>query len=176
MKMWCEFQVSSDSNPFIYISTLLCIQCIIHMHISNVSNVILKYFHFVLLVVFFLGPRLYIAHAQQCTTFVNCFSSSMIMRFTQINNSDHAIFIYLFIYLCFGVSFSTVDRDLQKVCNRKMQQPTIPIWWQKKWYCSDMHSVVSAIDGTSPEIQIPSNEPNSNLTVGTKNTIVSIAS
>jgi hypothetical protein len=42
------------------------------------------------LVVFFSEPRLYTAHAQQRTTFVNCFSSSMIMRFTQINNSDHA--------------------------------------------------------------------------------------
>jgi len=30
---------------------------IIHMYISNDSNAILKYFHFVLLVVFFLEPR-----------------------------------------------------------------------------------------------------------------------
>ena len=29
----------------------------------------------------------------------------------------------------------------------------------KKRYCSDMPNVVSAIDGTSHEIQIPSNEP-----------------
>jgi hypothetical protein len=29
----------------------------------------------------------------------------------------------------------------------------------KKMYCSDMPTVVSAIDGTSHEIQIPSNEP-----------------
>jgi hypothetical protein len=34
----------------------------------------------------------------------------------------------------------------------------IPVWWQKKRYCSDMPNVVSAIDGTSHEIQIPSNE------------------
>jgi hypothetical protein len=39
----------------------------------------------------------------QRTTFVNCFSSSMIMRFTMINNTAHAIFIYLFIYLCFSI-------------------------------------------------------------------------
>jgi hypothetical protein len=45
-----------------------------------------------------------------------------------------------------------------KVCNRKMQWPTIPVWWQKKGYCSDMPNAVSAIDGTSHEIQIPSNE------------------
>ena len=31
--------------------------------------------------------------------------------------------------------------------------------WQNKRYCSDMPNVVSAIDGTSHEIQIPSNEP-----------------
>jgi hypothetical protein len=41
----------------------------------------------------------------------------------------------------------------------KIQWPTIPVWWQKKGYCSDMPNVVSAIDGTSHEIQIPSNEP-----------------
>jgi hypothetical protein len=40
-----------------------------------------------------------------------------------------------------------------------IQWPTVPVWWQKKRYCSDMHNVVSAIDGTSHEIQIPSNEP-----------------
>ena len=39
-----------------------------------------------------------------------------------------------------------------------IQWPTIPVWWQKKRYCSDMPNVVSAIDGTSHEIQIPSNE------------------
>jgi hypothetical protein len=33
-----------------------------------------------------------------------------------------------------------------KVCNRKIQWPTIPVWWQKKRYCSDMPNVVSAID------------------------------
>jgi hypothetical protein len=71
---------------------------IIHMYISNDSNVILKYFHFVLLVVFFLEPQFYTAHAQHRTTFVNCFSSSMIMRFSKINNTVYAIFIYSFIY------------------------------------------------------------------------------
>jgi hypothetical protein len=40
-----------------------------------------------------------------------------------------------------------------------IQWPTIPVWWQKKRYCSDVPNVVSAIDGTSHEIQIPSNEP-----------------
>ena len=40
-----------------------------------------------------------------------------------------------------------------------IQWTTIPVWWQKKRYCSDMPNVVSAIDGTSHEIQIPSNEP-----------------
>ena len=40
-----------------------------------------------------------------------------------------------------------------------IQWPTIPVWWQKKRYCSDMPNVVSAIDGTSHEIQIPYNEP-----------------
>ena len=40
-----------------------------------------------------------------------------------------------------------------------IQWPTIPVWWQKKRYCSDMHNVVSAIDRTSHEMQIPSNEP-----------------
>ena len=61
---------------------------------------------------------------------------------------------------------STVDRvlnstwvDLLKVCNRKIQWPTIPVWWQKKGYRSDMPNVLSAIDGTSHETQIPSNEP-----------------
>jgi hypothetical protein len=43
--------------------------------------------------------------------------------------------------------------------NRKIQWPAIPVWWQKKGYCFDMPNVVSAIDGTSHEIQIPSNEP-----------------
>jgi hypothetical protein len=52
------------------------------MYISNDSNIILKYCHF------------YTAHAQQRTTFVNGFSSSMIMRFIQINNMNRAIFIY----------------------------------------------------------------------------------
>jgi hypothetical protein len=42
---------------------------------------------------------------------------------------------------------------------RKVQWPTIPVWWQKKGYCSDMPNVVSTIDETSHEIQIPSNEP-----------------
>jgi hypothetical protein len=51
-------------------------------------------------------------HAQQRTTFVICFNSSMIMRFTKINSTVRAIFIYLFICLCFGVSVSTVDRVL----------------------------------------------------------------
>jgi hypothetical protein len=37
-------------------------------------------------------------HAQQRTTFVNCFSSSMIMRFSKINNN-----IYLFIYALVSV-------------------------------------------------------------------------
>jgi hypothetical protein len=36
----------------------------------------------------------------------------MIMRFTKINSTVRAIFIYLFICLCFGVSVSTVDRVL----------------------------------------------------------------
>ena len=45
------------------------------------------------------------------------------------------------------------------MCNRKIQWPIIPVWWQKKVYCSDMPDVVSAIDGSSHEIQIPSNEP-----------------
>jgi hypothetical protein len=45
------------------------------------------------------------------------------------------------------------------VYNRKIQWPTIPVWWQKKENCSDMPSIVSAIDGTSHEIQIPFNEP-----------------
>ena len=40
-----------------------------------------------------------------------------------------------------------------------IQWPTISVWWQKKRYCSDMPNVVSAIDGTSHEIQIPFNEP-----------------
>jgi hypothetical protein len=35
------------------------------------------------------------------------------------------------------------------VCNRKLQWPTIPVWWQKKGYCSHMPNVMSAIDGTS---------------------------
>jgi hypothetical protein len=40
-----------------------------------------------------------------------------------------------------------------------MDQQFVYVWWQKKRYCSDMPNVVSAIDGTSHEIQIPSNEP-----------------
>ena len=39
-----------------------------------------------------------------------------------------------------------------------IQWPNIPALWQKKGYCSDMPNVVSAIDGTSHEIQILSNE------------------
>jgi hypothetical protein len=31
--------------------------------------------------------------------------------------------------------------------------------WQMKEYCSDMPNVVSAIDGTSHEIHVPSNKP-----------------
>jgi hypothetical protein len=53
-----------------------------YMYISNDSNIILKYYRF------------YTLHAQERTTFVNSFSSSMIMRFTQINNMNRAIFIY----------------------------------------------------------------------------------
>jgi hypothetical protein len=49
------------------------------------------------------------------------------------------------------------------VCNRKIQWPTIPVWWEKKGFCSDMSNVVSAIDGTLHEIQIPSNEPQQNI-------------
>jgi hypothetical protein len=45
------------------------------------------------------------------------------------------------------------------VYNRKIQWPATPVWLQKKGYCSDMPNVVSAIDGTSHEIQILSNEP-----------------
>ena len=41
----------------------------------------------------------------------------------------------------------------------RIQWPTIPFWWQKKTYCSDMPNVVSAIVETSHEIQIPSIEP-----------------
>ena len=43
--------------------------------------------------------------------------------------------------------------------NRRIQWPTIPVWWQRKGYCSDMPNSVSAIDGTSHEIQIQFNEP-----------------
>jgi hypothetical protein len=39
------------------------------------------------------------------------------------------------------------------VCNRKIQWPTIPVWWEKKGFCSDMSNVVSAIDGTLHEIR-----------------------
>jgi hypothetical protein len=53
------------------------------------------------------------------------------------------------------------------VCNRKIQCPTIPVWWQKKEYCFDMPNVVSAIDGTSHEIQIPSNEPQQKIPLHT---------
>ena len=49
------------------------------------------------------------------------------------------------------------------MCNRKIQLPTIPVWWEKKGYGSDMSNVVSAIDGTLHEIQIPSNEPQQNI-------------
>ena len=57
-------------------------------------------------------------------------------------------------YLCF---FDKLITSLGHVM--WIQWPSIPVWWQKKMYCSDMPSVVSAIDGTSHEIQIPSNEP-----------------
>jgi hypothetical protein len=43
--------------------------------------------------------------------------------------------------------------------NRRIQWPTIPVWWQRKGHCSDMPNSVSAIDGTSHEIQIQFNEP-----------------
>jgi hypothetical protein len=43
-------------------------------------------------------PQFYTAHAHQRITFVNWFSSSMIMKFTNINNTVRAIFIYLSIY------------------------------------------------------------------------------
>jgi hypothetical protein len=46
-----------------------------------------------------------------------------------------------------------------------IQWPTIPVWWQKKRYCSDM----SAIDGTSHGIQIPSNEPQQKTNVHLNN-------
>ena len=52
---------------------------------------------------------------------------------------------YLFIYLF--------------ICNRKIQSPTIPVWWQKKGYYSDMPNAVSAIHGPSHDIQIASNGP-----------------
>ena len=43
--------------------------------------------------------------------------------------------------------------------NRRIQWPAIPVWWQRKGYCSDMPNSVSAIDGTAHEIQIQFNEP-----------------
>ena len=55
------------------------------------------------------------------------------------------LFIYLFVYALVSV-FQLLTK-------------TIPVWWQKKSCCSDMPNVVSAIDGTLREIQIPSNEP-----------------
>ena len=51
-----------------------------------------------------------------------------------------------------------MGRHIESVQYRKIQWPTIPVWWQKKGYCSDIPNVVSAIDGTSHGIQIPSNE------------------
>jgi hypothetical protein len=45
-----------------------------------------------------------------------------------------------------------------------IQWPTIPVWWQKKRYCSDMPSVVAAIAETSHEIQIPSIVKNISVT------------
>ena len=55
------------------------------------------------------------------------------------------LFIYLFVYALVSV-FQLLTK-------------TIPVWWQKKSCCSDVPNVVSAIDGTLREIQIPSNEP-----------------
>ena len=52
-----------------------------------------------------------------------------------------------------------MGRLIESVQYRNIQWPTIPVWWQKKGYCSDMPNVVSTIDETSHEIQIPSNEP-----------------
>jgi hypothetical protein len=52
---------------------------------------------------------------------------------------------------------------LLKVCFfvvvHSMNFVSLPVWWQKKRYCSNMPNVVSAIDGTSHEIQSSSNEP-----------------
>jgi hypothetical protein len=45
-----------------------------------------------------------------------------------------------------------MGRLIESVQYRKNQWPTIPVWWQKKGYCSDMPNVVSAIDGTSQTV------------------------
>jgi hypothetical protein len=73
------------AQTVLFILENLMIIDVIHIYISNDSNAILKYFQFVLLVVFFLEPQFYTAHAQQRTTFVNCFSSSMIMNIYMYN-------------------------------------------------------------------------------------------
>ena len=80
------------------------------MYISNDSNIILKYCHF------------YTSHAQQRITFVNGYSSSMIMRFTQINNMNRAIFIYLFIDALVSV-FQLLTSNAPK--NLTVLKPTV---------------------------------------------------
>jgi Na+(H+)/acetate symporter ActP len=58
-----------------------------------------------------------------------------------------------------AAALSTAAGLLLAIASSISHDSTIPVWWQKKRYCSDMSNIVSAIDGTSHQIQIPSNEP-----------------
>jgi hypothetical protein len=110
---------------------------IIHMYISNNSNVILKYFHFFFTCRFLLRtPVLY------------CSCSA----------TDHlrlkVCFLLGFIGWNLYLMWSSVNcrHNVRHIRTIPFLLPTILVWWQKKGYCSDMPNVVSAIDGTSHEI------------------------
>ena len=72
---------------------------IIHMYISNDSNVILKYFHFILLVVTFRFTLLMLSNGPPSSIAI-AHRWSWDSRFTKINNTVRAIFIYSFMLWC----------------------------------------------------------------------------
>jgi hypothetical protein len=71
----------------------------IHMYISNDSNVILKYFHFILLVVTFRFTLLMLSNGPPSSIAI-AHRWSWDSRFTKINNTVRAIFIYSFMLWC----------------------------------------------------------------------------
>ena len=49
------------------------------------------------------------------------------------------------------------------MCNRKIQWPTIKVWWQKKRYCSDMPSVCLQLTELHMRYKYHPMNPNKNI-------------